>query len=346
MTQISSFPENPETTTSLATIDGTRKLRDLIFTDLFISEGGQSFVRGMEDEEGNASAGALVGVPPAYIDDLEELQRKTVDRGQSAQEFFMDYDGMRFRINKIEDVDGVWFTLRRAKWPIPRLNELGGIPPRVIEYLGFLGKKEKGLIIIAGATGQGKTTTACSLLQDYLIYFGDVAVTLEDPIEMPLNGPHGQYGHCFQTQVKNGDFGAAMALTMRRSPRYILLGEVRSPSEASQAIRAAINGHLVITTIHAGGAVEAINAMLKFVSGSEPMSLAQSILADGLAGVFHQKLTKVKGRRGKILQLEYLFPGQDKGIRTLIRSGKMEQLSTHIDQQATRVFNGQLPIGD
>jgi Tfp pilus assembly pilus retraction ATPase PilT len=319
------------------------RLHDLDFTDLFFSERGEAFIRGTEDAEG-----ALSGVPEAVVDDLNELHRRVCDIGQAKAEFFMDYDHMRFRVSRITDVDGIWYTLRRAKWPIPHLGELDGIPSRVVQYLGHLGKKGKhGLIIIAGATSNGKTTTACSLLQEYLLWYGDVAVTVEDPIELPLNGPHGRFGHCFQIPVEDGDFGTAMKRTMRYAPRYILLGEVRSPVEASQAIRAAINGHLVITTIHAGDCVGAINAMLKFVSGVEPIDLARTILADGLIGVVHQQLMRnpTKGK-GKILKLEYLFPGDDKGIRSKIRSGKTEQLTTEIGLQATRVAQGKPPLGD
>jgi Tfp pilus assembly pilus retraction ATPase PilT len=338
--------ENLPTAPESGPLATTGRLRDLDFTDLFFSERGEAFVRGMEEGDG-----PLSGVPESVVDDLDELHRRVCDLGQSKAEFFLDYDNMRFRVSRIEDVDGIWYTLRRAKWPIPRLGELGGIPARVVEYLGYLGKPTRpnphGLILIAGATGNGKTTTACSLLQEYLLWFGDVAVTLEDPIELPLNGPHGRFGHCFQIPVEDGDFGTAMKRTMRRSPRYILLGEVRSPVEASQALRAAINGHLVITTIHAGGVAEAINAMLKFVSGAEPMELARSILADGLIGVVHQQLirSRVKGK-GRMLKLEYLFPAGDKGIRSLIRSGKTEQLVTAIELQATRVAQGKPPVGD
>jgi twitching motility protein PilT len=254
---------------------------------------------------------------------------------------------MRFRVSRIEDVESIWYTLRRAKWPIPRLAILGGVPPRVIQYLGHLGKPGKhGLILIAGKTGEGKTTTACSLLQEYLIHFGDVAVTIEDPIELPLNGAHGRFGHCFQTAVKNGDFAGALKRTMRHVPRYILLGEVRGSAEASEAIGAANNGHLVITTIHAGNVVEAMNKLLKFVAADESLELARTILADGLVAIIHQQLIRIPGKKGRQLKLEYLFPGDDKGIRTLIRQGKTEQLGTAISAQASRVFNGKWPTGE
>lgn len=335
---------NQVSTKADGTAGAPTRLSEFAFTDLSFSEQGEAFLRGTDDSEG-----PLVGVPEECVADLDELHRRICDEGQRRDEFFYDYDGMRFRVNKIESVGGVWYMLRRAMWPIPRLGQLQGIPQRVLQYLGYLGKKGKhghGLILVAGATAQGKTTTACALLQEYLIHYGDIAVTVEDPVELPLDGPHGQFGHCFQTQAVNGDFAGAMKMTMRRSPRYILLGEIRSGAEASEALRAAINGHLVITTIHAGSVTEAINAMLKFVNGTESLDLARAILADGLAGVLHQELVKVPGRQGRQLKLQYLFPGDDSGIRTLIRTGKVEQLSTAIELQATRVMKNMMPTGE
>jgi len=259
---------------------GEPKLKDLDFNDLFFSELGEAFIRGLDDLDGSDTrTPPLVGVPGEVLPDLYRLHRSVCERGQREREFFMDYDGMRFRVNHIDDVEGTWYTLRRLMWPIPRLATLNGIPPTVKHYLGYLGRSRNGLLLIAGATGEGKTTTACSLLQEYLIKYGNVAVTVEDPPELPLSGPHGRGGHCFQTQVRNKDFAAAMEATMRRSPRYILLGEVRGAREASEAIRAAANGHLVITTIHAGDVTQAINALLKFIAVSESIDLARLILA-------------------------------------------------------------------
>lgn len=315
-------------------------LRNFEFTDLYFSDQGDAFVRGSEESDG-----PIGYVPVEYSEELDLLHKKVTARGQQEKEFFLDVDGVRYRVSKIESIDGVWYALRKAKFPIPRLGDIG-IHPRIVQYLGKLGRRH-GLLVFSGATGNGKTTTACSLLQEYMIAYGDVGITIEDPPELPLNGRHGDFGRCFQIKVENGDFGRAMSQTMRYNPRYILLGEIRAPYEASQALRAAINGHLVITTIHAGSVQEAINSLLKLVSGQENLELARTVLADGLSGVLHQKLIKTKhGRKPKI---DFLFTGlgdpEDSGIRTKIRQGKIEQLSTEIEQQLTRVMNGKLPIG-
>lgn len=322
------------------------KLSSINFTDLFLSEDGNAFIRGSDEGDG-----PLSNIPESTIDDLSKLHSKVCEEGENKIDFFVDYDGMRFRVNKMEEANGVWYALRRLPWPIPKLLDLRGVPLRTIEYLGYLGKptlNSHGLILIAGATSQGKTTTASALLTEYLSHYGDVAVTIEDPIELPLSGPHGRFGYCFQTSVDDDDFKGAMKKTMRRAPRYIYLGEIRSGEEASVALRAALTGHLVISTIHAGNCVEAIDGMIKYVTSSgESSEIARQNLASGLLAVFHQRLIKSRNIKGKMLQVESLFisPNQaDQSVRNLIRSGKTEQLSTIIQQQATRIKSDQSPI--
>lgn len=295
----------------------------------------------MRGVQGNSAP--ICEIPAALLDDFTELCRQVSERGQTEHEFFIDYDSVRYRVARADTIDGPWFALRRALFPIPDFNTFG-LHQQIYRYLAHLGRHHHGLIIFAGETGQGKTTTACSLLQKYLTSYGDVAVTVEDPPELPLQGNHGEHGCCWQLQVHNGDFGRAMERTMRYNPRYILLGEVRGAVEASEALRAAINGHLVLTTIHAGSVQGAINSLIKKISGKEPVELARSILADGLAGVIHQKL--VRSHRGRSLRISFLFPGASSGIRAKIRDGKLEQLGTDIEAQANRVLAGKAPTGE
>ena len=324
-------------------ISSPRTLQEINFTDLNFSEAGEAWLRNVEgvDEP-------IVGVPESAMADLSVIHQRVCHRGQTENSFAYDHDGVRYRVTRIDAVNGRWFTLRRLMYPIPRLAspEFKGIPLKVIQYLGQIAKPPggHGLIIVSGATTTGKTTTACSLLQEYMVIFGDVGVTVEDPPELPLDGPHGRAGWCHQTEAVNGNFADAMKATMRHAPRYILLGEVRSGAEAREAIAAANNGHIVITTIHAGNCIEAINRMLKFVSGTENLELARGMLADGLMGVLNQKLVRVKGKRQ--IQMEYFFPGDGQGLRSLIRTGKTEQLSTAIANQASRVMQGKLPVSN
>jgi len=314
------------------------RLSQLDFSDLYISVNGDVLMRGADNAKG-----PLTEIPEGVVNDLDTLQLMVFERGQTKKSFFVDYDNVRYRVTKIRTQDCDWFTLRKSKSEIPRIKQLGGFPGPVLQYLARLGRHH-GLIVLSGATGQGKTTTACSLLHEYLLAFGDIAVTIEDPPEMMLDGPHGNFGRCFQLRLEDGeDFGSALHDAMRHTPRYIFMGELRKSNDASQALRAAISGHLVITTIHAGSVEETLNSLIKLTSGEESVEFARDLLAGGLAGVIHQTLIRSNGQKPR-LQIRFLFPGNDSGIRSLIRDGSINQLSTQIEQQATRVMQGKPPI--
>lgn len=314
------------------------RLRSLDFTDLFFPDYGEPFLRNLAGSQEPISV-----VPPNYAEDLALLQRRVLERGEAEHEFSVDHDGLRYRVARIDDVDGVSFALRRGIATVPPFRSLG-INQRVVQYLGLLGRR-RGLILVAGATGDGKTTTVSSLFKDYMVSYGDVGIALEDPPELALHGQHGRFGKCFQVRVRNRKYGKALEATMRYNPRYILIGEIRSSEEASLALSAAINGHVILSTIHASSVQAALHRMLKLVSGHENIDIARDVLAEGLAAVLHQTL--VKSKNGRQLRVQFLFPGEDaSGIRSKIRQGKIEQLGTEIDQQSTRVMNGHLPVGE
>jgi twitching motility protein PilT len=319
-------------------VKGSLRLSELDFTDLYISMNGEVLVRGTDNAKG-----PLTEIPEGVIGDLDTLQLTVFERGQTKKEFFVDYDGVRYRVSRIRSQTVDWFTLRKSKSTIPRIKQLGGFSMPLVQYLARLGRHH-GLIVLSGATGQGKTTTAYSLLNEYLLAFGDIAVTIEDPPEMMLEGQIGNFGRCFQLRLEQGDdFGTALHDAMRHTPRFIFMGELRKSYDASQALRAAISGHLVITTIHAGSVEETLNSLIKLTAGEESVDFARDLLAGGLAGVIHQTLVRANGQKPR-LQVKFLFPGNDSGIRSLIREGSINQLSTQIEQQANRVLQNRPPI--
>lgn len=313
-----------------------RRLRSLDFTDLFFPDFGEPFLRNLEGADA-----PVAPVPEECAPDLAELLSRVRARAEQEAEFSIDHDGLRYRVSRMDDVSGTSFALRRALAVVPAFSSLG-IHPRVVQYLGYLGRR-RGLILVAGATGDGKTTTISSLFREYMTAYGDVGIALEDPPEMFLHGQQGRSGKCFQIRVRNREYAKALDSTMRYNPRYIMIGEIRSPEEASLALSAAINGHVILSTIHASSVQAALHRMLKLVSGRENVELARDVLAEGLAGVMHQTL--VRNRSGRGLRVQYLFPGQDQGVRSKIRAGKIEQLSTEIEIQNTNVLNGKPPVG-
>ena len=318
------------------------RLKDIEFTDLIMSANGACLMRGVETPDN----GPLVSVNDEYIEDINDIRLACIRKGQHENEFFHDHDEVRYRVSVITDLDGTWYALRKSKTVIPPIGSLG-FPRPVVTHLAKLAKR-KGLIILAGATGQGKTTTAYSILNAYLHSFGDIAVTIEDPPEMMLNGPRGKAGHCFQLKLgPEESFGDALERSMRYTPKYILMGEIRRAHDASQALRAAISGHLVLTTIHAGNVVEAINSILTLTARADDnVNFAREQLANGLAGVIHQRLLthRTNGRSRKYLKTEMLFVGDDPGIRSMIREGDTSQLGTFIAQQKSLVENDREPV--
>lgn len=332
---------NPDTDHEILESDttGALKLRDFDFTDLYISQTGKCIARGTHNV-----SGPLVEIPEGVISDLGDLFISLMAQGQkdNRREFYYDYDHVRYRVSRIRSIDGEWFTLRKSKTDIPRLKDLN-YPNPIVKHLGHLGSRS-GLLLFSGATGQGKTTTACALLREYLHSFGDVAITIEDPPELMLNGKHGKFGRCFQLSLEEGEtFGSALISALRYTPRYILLGELRKPDDASQALRAAISGHLVISTIHAGSVEETIQTMIKLTaSGEEGSEFAKTMLSNGLAGVIHQKMKRINGRVA--FRTETLFFGDDKGLRSSIREGNVSQLGTAISQQRSLIAKNQAPV--
>lgn len=316
------------------------KLEELEFSDLMIWPNGQGYLRHVAGYRG-----PIIAVPAPYADDLQCILDE-INAEPRAREFFLRHDGVPYRVARIDSIEGKGYFMRRPKYPIPPLDSLG-LPASMSETLLKLGQSS-GMVLIAGATGSGKSTTMYALLKQLVAARGDIAVAVEDPPEIPAQGVYGDRGQGLWYQIDAhsvGGFEVAMVAAMRYNPRYIMLGEIREPKVANEAIRAAVNGHLVLATIHGSSLTGAIMALQQIAAaGAGSQDLARSILADGLAAVIHQELRpdpEQPGRRK--LHADMLCFGQDLGLRAKIRTGKLEQLSTDIEAQRLRIQRGQLP---
>ena len=184
--------------------------------------------------------------------------------------------------------------------------------------------------------GVGKTTTAVGLLGYFLKHFGGTAVTIEDPAEYVLKGRHGDNGHCFQVEVRSDeDWAVCLKRSLRWAPRYIYVGEIRTPKAAEQLLRAASTGHLVITTVHAGSPEEALMGII-FLAEQAMGSGVENILSAALTAVIYQTM-KETGPWIKYLFTEPDSPGDP--VRSLIRDKKIGMLSTYIDRASARLAN-------
>ena len=277
-------------------------------------------------------------------DDFEEfyaLVEATWDGSNPSYSVF--YDEMFYRVERSISIYGVQYCARKMPKQVPAFSALG-YPPELSHYLLSL-SNHSGLILWSGPTGAGKTTSISSLMREYLNLEGGFAYTIEDPTEQPLDGVYhsmkGGLGLCKQTQPVDGKWGDSLKSALRSKPRFILVGEIRTADTASEVLRAATSGHLVLSTIHANNITDAINSVVKYAA-STAMSeeLAYDLFSRGILGVMHQSLV---GSSIKKPLTSYVFANPDttKGdqVRGIIKSGKLN-LATSIEMQMTRLPKG------
>jgi Tfp pilus assembly pilus retraction ATPase PilT len=304
---------------------------DLPFIDLYVrlDQPDQAFYR--SKERGLNTISQLV--PPQYQVSIDRFMVAITNKLQDLNDGALDAEGVRCRLSRQKMSDGTsWVCARRINTVIPEIDKLN-LSPNIVNHMLGLGRRD-GLIVVSGATGQGKTTTAVALLSYYLRNFGGTAVTIEDPCEFMLAGRHGTGGQCFQVEVeKEEDWAVCLKRALRWAPRYIYVGEIRTPKAAEQVLRAASTGHLVITTVHAGTIEEALMGLI-FLAEQAMGSGVYNMLATSLTALVSQSI------KDATPYLRYVFtednsPGDP--VRSLIREGKIGMLSTYIDRIAARM---------
>ena len=257
-------------------------INDIDFPDIYVAENKVCYITDGETENGLAVLQA--DDLPQFLQALET----TWDKNNPSYSLF--YDGRIYRIERSEGIYGPVYCGRKMPREVPRFMSLG-FDSALAEYLLGL-NNASGLILCSGPTGAGKTTTLSALMKEYLMYQGGFAYTIEDPAEMPLDGIYksvrGGLGICKQTTPPNGDWGLGLKSALRSKPRYILVGEIRTPETASECLRAATSGHLVLSSVHANNIPDAINSVVKYASStSMSEELAYDLFSRGMLGVMH-----------------------------------------------------------
>lgn len=307
------------------------KLSSFPFMDLYVRLDGASPPRYRSPQRDKHNQWTQV-LPPEYHADAQRLIGKVREEIENTEASFT-YEGMRFRLAYANLANSeTWAVLRKINAVVPRLEKLG-YSSHIARYLLNLGKRD-GLILFSGPTGHGKTTTCFSLLQEYLMAYGGVGMTIEDPVEYLLEGPVGDNAYSYQIQVaQNEDWATPIKRTLRWTPRFLLVGEVRSPAAAEQILRAATTGHLVLTTIHAGSIEDSLLGLLQLAAQNLGSS-ARNILAQGLTAAVHQNLTEAGP------YVRYVFTEEHNNgdpVRALIREDRVGMINTYIERQIARV---------
>lgn len=311
------------------------KVNQIPFSDIYITPDRVPFINDGKTENGLAILKA---------DDFDIFYKQLIEKWDGHNpSYSVLYENIFYRVERSISMYGAQYCARKMPEKVPEFTSLG-FPSELAQMLLSL-SNSAGLILWSGPTGAGKTTSISSLMKEYLVMEGGFAYTIEDPTEMPLDGTYksikGGLGLCKQTQTVNDNWGASLKSALRSKPRYILVGEIRTPDTASEVLRAATSGHLVLSSIHANNITDAIYSVVKYAAAADMSEdLAFDLFSRGMLGVMHQTLYGVKSRKPAI---SYLFANPDTTqgdqVRAIIKSGKLN-LATSIEMQMTRLPRG------
>jgi twitching motility protein PilT len=223
----------------------------------------------------------------------------------------------RFRANVFMQRGAVAAAFRTIPFKILTFQELG-LPPVVKE----LAEKPRGLVLVTGPTGSGKSTTLASMIDKINQERHDHIVTIEDPIEY-LHPHKGCVVNQREIGADTKGFSKALKHILRQDPDIVLIGEMRDLETIEAALTVAETGHLVFATLHTNSCVQTINRIIDvFPSNQQPQVRAQ--LSFVLEGVMSQQLMPRLGGKGRCLALEVMVPNA--AIRNLIREDKVHQI--------------------
>jgi twitching motility protein PilT len=222
----------------------------------------------------------------------------------------------RFRVNGYRQRGSISFAFRVIPREVPGFDQLN-LPKGVRR----LAEEHRGLILVTGATGSGKTTTLAAVIDHINRTRRQHIVTIEDPIEI-LHSDHGCIVNQREVGLDTESFLAALRRVLRQDPDVILIGELRDSETAETALKAAESGHLVFSTLHTIDAAETIGRMIEFFP-AEKQEQIRSILAGVLRGVVSQRLLPREGG-GRVAAVEVMV--NNSRIADLIRDRKTEEI--------------------
>ena len=329
--------QNPETQITLP--DLLRKMTEAGGSDLHLSTNSPPQVR----VHGHLSP--LPGYRPLTPAETKQLAYSVLTDAQKHRfeenlelDFSFGLKGMsRFRANLFNQKGAVGAVFRAIPYEIKSFEALG-LPPVVSD----LCKKPRGLVLVTGPTGSGKSTTLAAMIDKINIDRHDHILTIEDPIEFLHN-----HKNCIVNQREvNADthgFANALRTALRQDPDVVLVGEMRDLETIEMALRIAETGHLTFATLHTNSAYSTINRIIDVFPAAQQAQV-RTQLSLVLEGIMCQSLLPKATGDGRAMALEILIPNA--AIRNLIREDKIHQIysmmQTGQDKFGMQTFNQSL----
>jgi twitching motility protein PilT len=257
------------------------------------------------------------GVKALIYSVMTENQRADYERDLETDFAVQFGDDLRFRVNAFNTLNGPAAAFRSIPTKVLSLDDLK--MPDTLKRLSML---SKGLILVTGPTGSGKSTTLAAMIDYVNSNSAKHILTIEDPVEFVHESKR-----CLVNQRELGthtvSFSRALKSALREDPDIILVGEMRDLETIQLALTAAETGHLVMGTLHTSSAAKTIDRVIDvFPAGDKP--LIRSMLSSSLEGVIAQKLIKTSDGKGRVAALEILLGTP--AVRNLIREGKVAQI--------------------
>lgn len=295
-------------------------------TDIFLSAGKQPSYRINGKIEIDFS---VEPVPAQVIDELRNTLLQLQNDPEKNEHYrqcgdcdtALQFDSYRFRVNFYESVYGPSAVFRPIKnAEMLNMKQMNMPEELLMEYAAM----PRGLILITGATGSGKSTTMAALIQTINKTRPCHILTLEDPIEYLYNDDRAVIS---QREIKSNGFASALRAALRENPDVIVVGEMRDPETASAAISAALTGHLVISTLHTSDSISTVERIINMFPEEQQQHIAES-LSISLNGILSQILLPHANEKSVIPVFESLVatPSVKKLIRELDYNGLHEHL--------------------
>ncbi|HLV11047.1 MAG TPA: PilT/PilU family type 4a pilus ATPase [Trueperaceae bacterium] len=248
------------------------------------------------------------GVPPLTPEQTEQIalammseSQRDLFRHRHEVDFAFNIPNIaRFRCNVLRQRGSVGIVMRVIRDAIPSFEALG-LPNAVVTELA---SQPRGLVLVTGPTGSGKTTTLAAMVDFVNRRFAKNIITIEDPIEILHRN---QKSLVVQREIglDTSDFVGALKYAMRQDPDVIMVGEIRDKETVEAAISAAQTGHLVFSTLHTLDSIRTVNRIVDFFPPYERDQI-RILLADSLLGILSQRLLPRADGPGRVLSVEVL----------------------------------------